>query len=176
MDLRTYIHVHTCIHNGTGLRLYLYMGISLFQMATMVYAEVSVPQKFHPHIIGKKGANGEFNKHYYYLGGSNSLYVRMGESLNVEMIFNGFSTCEISCDSSCDSFSLVNKIKEETCTSISIPSDKDKSDVIRIEGDPQGVAAAKKIIVDLTNKLVGLFISLSIYPSVCLSSIHESMQ
>lgn len=73
-------------------------------MATMVYAEVSVPQKFHPHIIGKKGAN-------------------------------------------------VNKIKEETCTSISIPSDKDKSDVIRIEGDPQGVAAAKKIIVDLTNKL-----------------------
>ena len=83
---------------------------------------------------------------------------------------------------------LVNKIKEETCTSISIPSDKDKSDVIRIEGDPQGVAAAKKIIVDLTNKLVGLFISLSIYLSiylficssvclsVCLSCIHESMQ
>ena len=55
-------------------------------MATMVYAEVSVPQKFHPHIIGKKGANGEFN--YYCEGGGNSLYmyVRMGESLIIAMI------------------------------------------------------------------------------------------
>ena len=74
-------------------------------MATMVYAEVSVPQKFHPHVIGKKGAN-------------------------------------------------INRIKEETCTSISIPSDKEKSDIIRIEGDPQGVAAAKKIITDMMAKLV----------------------
>ena len=74
-------------------------------MATMVFSEVKVPQRFHPHVIGKKGAN-------------------------------------------------INKIKEETCTSISIPSDKDKSDIIRIEGDPQGVAAAKKIIGDMTAKLV----------------------
>ena len=28
-------------------------------MATMEYAEVHVEQKYHPHIIGKKGANGE---------------------------------------------------------------------------------------------------------------------
>lgn len=48
----------------------------------------------------------------------------------------------------------MNKIKEETCTSITIPSDKHKSDVIRIEGDPQGVAAAKKMIIDMAAKLV----------------------
>ena len=71
----------------------------------MVFAEVVVPQKFHPHIIGRKGSN-------------------------------------------------INRIKEETCTSISIPSDKEKSDIIRIEGDPQGVAAAKKIIAEMGKKLV----------------------
>ena len=86
--------------------LHMIMYYFFFQMATMVYAEVSVPQKFHPHVIGKKGAS-------------------------------------------------INKIKEETCTSISIPSDKEKSDIIRIEGDPQGVAAAKKIIIDMAAKLVG---------------------
>ena len=48
----------------------------------------------------------------------------------------------------------MNKIKVETCTSITIPSDKMKSDVIRIEGDPQGVAAAKKMILEMATKLV----------------------
>jgi rRNA processing protein Krr1/Pno1 len=73
-------------------------------MATMTFVEVHIDQKYHSHIIGKKGSN-------------------------------------------------VTKIKEETCTSISIPSDKQKNDVIRIEGDPQGVAAAKKMILEMASKL-----------------------
>ena len=48
----------------------------------------------------------------------------------------------------------VNQIKKETCTSIIIPSDEQKSDCIRIEGDPKGVAAAKKMIIEMTAKLV----------------------
>ena len=90
----------------------------------MVYAEVSVPQKFHPHVIGKKGAN-------------------------------------------------INRIKEETCTSISIPSDKEKSDIIRIEGDPQGVAAAKMIITDMMAKLV-----IICYSETCFKqeTMHLSIQ
>ena len=52
----------------------------------------------------------------------------------------------------------MTKIKEETCTSISIPSDKQRSDVIRIEGDPQGVAAAKKMILEMAAKLVSFSI------------------
>lgn len=49
---------------------------------------------------------------------------------------------------------IVNQIKKETCTSIIIPSDELKSDCIRIEGDPKGVAAAKKMIIEMAAKLV----------------------
>ena len=55
----------------------------------------------------------------------------------------------------------MNKIKTETCTSIIIPSDAKAGasealppDVIRIEGDPKGVAAAKKMILEMAAKLV----------------------
>lgn len=107
-----------CLH----VKFILFIISFLFKMATMVYAEVSVPQKFHPHIIGRRGAN-------------------------------------------------INKIKEETCTSISIPSDKEKSDIIRIEGDPQGVAAAKKIIGDMAAKLVHT-LKYTMYIHVYILSFH----
>lgn len=94
------------------------------QMATMEFAEVHIDQKYHPHIIGKKGANGKY------------------------------TTCQCYKLITLNVLLPVNKIKEETCTSITIPSDKHKSDVIRIEGDPQGVAAAKKMIIDMAAKLV----------------------
>ena len=48
----------------------------------------------------------------------------------------------------------VNKIKTETGTSIIIPPDEEKSDVIRIEGDPKGVAAAKTMLLDMAAKMV----------------------
>lgn len=47
----------------------------------------------------------------------------------------------------------VNKIKTETGTSIIIPPDEEKSDVIRIEGDPKGVAAAKTMLLDMAAKM-----------------------
>ena len=48
----------------------------------------------------------------------------------------------------------VNRIKTETGTSIVIPPDEEKSDVIRIEGDPKGVAAAKTMLLEMSAKMV----------------------
>ena len=50
----------------------------------------------------------------------------------------------------------VNRIKTETGTSIIIPPDEEKSDVIRIEGDPKGVAAAKTMLLEMAAKMASL--------------------
>jgi len=71
---------------------------------TMSFADCTVDQKWHRHIIGKAGAN-------------------------------------------------ISRIKNETGTSINIPSDTDNSDVIRIEGSPEGVAAAKAEILQMAGKM-----------------------
>lgn len=51
----------------------------------------------------------------------------------------------------------VNRIKTETGTSILIPSNNEKSNVLRIEGSPKGVALAKAEILQMVKKLVSLF-------------------
>lgn len=51
-------------------------------------------------------------------------------------------------------FSLVNRIKELHKVSVRIPPDNEKSTVIRIEGDPQGVQEAKKELLELTSRMV----------------------
>lgn len=50
----------------------------------------------------------------------------------------------------------VSRIKTETGTSIIIPPDTERSDCIRIEGDPVGVKAAKNMLLELASKMVGL--------------------
>lgn len=52
----------------------------------------------------------------------------------------------------------VNRIKTETGTSILIPSNNEKSNVLRIEGSPKGVALAKAEILQMVKKLVSLFV------------------
>ena len=52
--------------------------------------------------------------------------------------------------------SNIGRIKNETGTSINIPSDDEKSNVIRIEGSPDGVAAAKKAILEMASKMVSI--------------------
>lgn len=42
----------------------------------------------------------------------------------------------------------------ETGTSIIIPPDTEKSDFIRIEGDPVGVQAAKTMLLEMAAKMV----------------------
>lgn len=51
--------------------------------------------------------------------------------------------------------SNVNRIKENTAVSIKIPSDTQASNIIRLEGSPQGVATAKKDLLEMVLKLVG---------------------
>jgi len=48
----------------------------------------------------------------------------------------------------------VNRIKAQTGTSVIIPSDTANSDVIRIEGDPKGVKAAKQQLLEIASKMV----------------------
>jgi len=50
----------------------------------------------------------------------------------------------------------VSRIKNETGTSIIIPSNTVKSNIIRIEGSPQGVEAAKNEILMMAKKLVSI--------------------
>ena len=48
----------------------------------------------------------------------------------------------------------VNRIKNETGTSILIPSNNEHSNTLRIEGSPKGVASAKEEIMQMVKKLV----------------------
>ena len=57
----------------------------------------------------------------------------------------------------------VNRIKTETGTSILIPSNNEKSNVLRIEGSPKGVALAKAEILQMVKKLVSLFVHFYFY-------------
>ena len=43
----------------------------------------------------------------------------------------------------------MSHIRTETGTSIIIPPDMEKSDIIRIEGDPVGVQAAKTMLLEM---------------------------
>ena len=52
------------------------------------------------------------------------------------------------------SLHTVSRIKTETGTSIIIPPDTEKSDIIRIEGDPVGVKAAKNMLLEMATKMV----------------------
>ena len=56
----------------------------------------------------------------------------------------------------------VTRIKNETGTAINFPADGVVSDMIRIEGSPSGVAAAKAEINQMVAKMVG-FITALIY-------------
>ncbi|CAL1537044.1 unnamed protein product [Lymnaea stagnalis] len=70
----------------------------------MDFAEITVDQKFHKHIIGKSGAN-------------------------------------------------ISKIKQETGVAIRIPPDGENSNIIRIEGEPQGVKIAKEQLLEMANRM-----------------------
>lgn len=50
--------------------------------------------------------------------------------------------------------SLVNRIKELHKVTVRIPPDNEKSNLIRIEGDPQGVQEAKKELLELASRMV----------------------
>lgn len=54
----------------------------------------------------------------------------------------------------CFVFCTVTRIKNMTGVSIRIPPDNGNSDIIRIEGTPEGVAKAKQELITLVEKMV----------------------
>ena len=48
----------------------------------------------------------------------------------------------------------VNRIKDSHKVSVRIPPDNEKSNLIRIEGDPQGVQEAKDELLKLASRMV----------------------
>ena len=48
----------------------------------------------------------------------------------------------------------LTRIKEETGVSIRVPPDNERSNVIRIEGSPEGVVTAKKELMEMSSKMV----------------------
>lgn len=50
--------------------------------------------------------------------------------------------------------SQVNRIKDQYKVSVRIPPDSEKSNLIRIEGDPQGVQQAKRELLELASRMV----------------------
>ena len=51
---------------------------------------------------------------------------------------------------------IVTRIKNDMGVAIRIPPDTEKSNIIRIEGNPEGVALAKKELLDMVAKMVCL--------------------
>ncbi|KAK2108059.1 hypothetical protein P7K49_013224 [Saguinus oedipus] len=47
----------------------------------------------------------------------------------------------------------VNRIKDQYKVSVRIPPDSEKSNLIRIEGDPQGVQQAKRELLELASRM-----------------------
>nr|1VIG_A Chain A, VIGILIN [Homo sapiens]1VIH_A Chain A, VIGILIN [Homo sapiens] len=45
----------------------------------------------------------------------------------------------------------INRIKDQYKVSVRIPPDSEKSNLIRIEGDPQGVQQAKRELLELAS-------------------------
>lgn len=50
---------------------------------------------------------------------------------------------------------------------VRIPPDNEKSNLIRIEGDPQGVQEAKKELLELASRMVGVDMSRLLQISLC---------
>lgn len=58
---------------------------------------------------------------------------------------------------------IVNRIKEQHKVSVRIPPDNEKSNLIRIEGDPQGVQLARKELLEMAARMVRKLFPCSIY-------------
>ncbi|XP_066928162.1 vigilin-like [Clytia hemisphaerica] len=147
----------------------------LYEKANSVIStEINAPTWLHRFIIGRQGANikkiikdldnkvhVEFVENKIMISGPPT-EVQAAENLlesSLKELKNTMSYEDIKVDQKWHRHiigkagSNIGRIKNETGTSINIPSDEEKSNVIRIEGSPDGVAAAKKAILDMASKM-----------------------
>ncbi|XP_033821571.1 high density lipoprotein binding protein a isoform X1 [Periophthalmus magnuspinnatus] len=155
----------------------------LGQALTEVYAKansytvssVSAPSWLHRFIIGKKGQNlakitQQMPKvHIEFTEGEEKITLE-GPTKDVQMVQSQIEAivtdlvsrmdyAEISVDPKFHRHLIgkggvnINRIKEVHKVTVRIPPDNEKSNLIRIEGDPQGVQEAKKELLELASRM-----------------------
>nr|XP_055069916.1 high density lipoprotein binding protein a isoform X2 [Misgurnus anguillicaudatus] len=155
----------------------------LGQALTEVYAKansytvssVSAPSWLHRFIIGKKGQNlakitQQMPKvHIEFTEGEDKITLE-GPTKDVKIVqgqieaivtdlVSRMDYTEISVDPKFHRHLIgkgganINRIKEQYKVSVRIPPDNEKSTLIRIEGDPQGVQEAKKELLELASRM-----------------------
>jgi len=142
---------------------------------SVVQSELDAPRWLHRFIIGRKGQNIRKitqdldNKvHVEFIEDKDKILIQgppvevaSAENLlssSLAELKNTMSYADIEVDPKWHRHiigkngSNIGRIKTDTGTSINIPSDTTKSAVIRIEGSPEGVAAAKEEILEMAKK------------------------
>ncbi|XP_023376853.1 vigilin [Pteropus vampyrus] len=155
----------------------------LGQALTEVYAKansftvssVSAPSWLHRFIIGKKGQNlarvtQQMPKvHIEFTEGEDKITLEgPTEDVNVAReqieamvkdLSNRMDYVEINIDHKFHrhligkSGANINRVKDQYKVSVRIPPDSEKSSLVRIEGDPQGVRQAKRELLDLASRM-----------------------
>ncbi|XP_044526830.1 vigilin isoform X2 [Gracilinanus agilis] len=138
-------------------------------------SSVSAPSWLHRFIIGKKGQNlakitQQMPKvHIEFTEGEDKITLEgPTEDVNVAQeqiesmvkdLINRMDYVEINIDHKFHRHLIgknganINRIKDQYKVSVRIPPDNEKSNLIRIEGDPQGVQQAKKELLELASRM-----------------------
>jgi transcription antitermination factor NusA-like protein len=141
---------------------------------SVVASEVHAPQWLHRFIIGRNGQNikkitQDLEKlHIEFIDGKDVILlegppeeVQHAEELldtSISELKSTMSFDDVEVDPKWHRHiigkagSNITRIKNETGTSINIPSDTEKSNIIHIEGSPEGVAAAREEILAMAAK------------------------
>uniref|UniRef100_A0AAY4DX39 Vigilin n=1 Tax=Denticeps clupeoides TaxID=299321 RepID=A0AAY4DX39_9TELE len=138
-------------------------------------SSVLAPAWLHRFIIGKKGQNlakitQQMPKvHIEFTEGDDKITLE-GPTKDLQMVqsqieaivsdlMNRMDYAEISVDPKFHRHLIgkgganINRIKDQYKVSVRIPPDNEKSNLIRIEGDPQGVQEAKKELLELASRM-----------------------
>uniref|UniRef100_A0A671ST23 Vigilin n=1 Tax=Sinocyclocheilus anshuiensis TaxID=1608454 RepID=A0A671ST23_9TELE len=149
--------------------------ISAEQANSYTVSSVSAPSWLHRFIIGKKGQNlakitQQMPKvHIEFTEGEDKITLE-GPTKDVQIVqvqieavvtdlVSRMDYTEISVDPKFHRHLIgkgganINRIKEHHKVSVRIPPDNEKSNLIRIEGDPQGVQEAKKELLELASRM-----------------------
>lgn len=155
------------------------LGSALTEVSTkansVIFEDVQAPAWLHRFIIGKKGSNiKEITEnfptvHIEFTEGQEKITVegppeevrKAVQNLNtfVKDLMARMDFAEIKVDQKFHKHIIgksganISKIKQETGVAIKIPSDGDNSNIIRIEGEPQGVKIAKEQLLEMAKRM-----------------------
>lgn len=142
---------------------------------SVIFSNVTAPAWLHRFIIGRKGSNiKEITEnlptvHIEFTEGQDKITVegppeevnKACEKLNafVADLMTRMDFAEIQVDQKFHKHIIgksganITRIKQETGVAIRIPTDGDNCNIIRIEGEPQGVKIAKEQLLEMANRM-----------------------